>query len=249
MHNQGDAQMLMEKVVVISGASSGIGRAVALEITKRGGIPCLIGRRIKVLKDVLLEVHKSMPDAQCYEVDLTDDKELDNLSKQLQKNFGEIDMLVHCAGVFAMGAVEAEPVERLDWQYRTNVRAPYLLTQYLLPSLRRQQGQIVFVNSTAGLAAKAGLSQYAASKAALKSIADALREEVNQYGVRVLSVYPGRTASPMQEAIHEMESRSYDSARLMQPSDVAEVIVHALCMPRTAEVTDITVRPMAKLHG
>lgn len=237
------------KVVVISGATSGIGRAVAVEVAKHGGIPCLIGRRIDALNAVLLEVRKYISDAQCYEADLTDDKALENLSNQLRQDFGEFDALVHCAGVFSMGAVETEPVDRLDWQYQTNVRAPYLLTQYLLPSLKRQHGQIVFVNSTVGLAAKAGVAQYAASKAALKAIADALREEVNPYGVRVLSIYPGRTASPMQEAIHEMEKRSYDSARLMQPSDVAEAIVYALCMPKTAEVTEITIRPMAKLHG
>lgn len=243
----GFVQTLMGKVVVISGASSGIGRAVALETAKRGGIPCLIGRRIDVLNEVLLEVRGYVPGAQCYEVDLTDDRALENLSDQLKRKFGELDALVHCAGVFSMGAVETESVERLDWQYRINVRAPYLLTQHLLSSLKRQKGQIVFVNSTVGLAAKAGVAQYAASKAALKAIADALREEVNPYGVRVLSVYPGRTASPMQEAIHKMEKRSYDGTRLMQPIDVAEAIVYALCAPKTAEVTDISIRPMAKL--
>ncbi len=245
----GNRQVLVGKIVVISGASSGIGRAVAIEVAKRGGTPCLIGRRIDALSDVLLEVREYVSDARCYEADLTDDKVLQNLTELLRKDFGVCDVLVHCAGVFAMGAVETEPVELLDWQYQTNVRAPYLLTQNLLPSLKRQQGQIVFVNSTAGLAAKAGVAQYAASKAALKAIADALRGEVNPYGVRVLSVYPGRTASPMQESIHKMEGRSYDDARLMQPSDVAETIVYALTAPRTAEVTDITIRPMAQLGG
>ena len=243
----GSSQMLMGKVVVISGASSGIGRAVALEVARQGGVPCLIGRRIDALNNVLFEVRKYVSDARCYEVDLTDDDAQSNLLALLRKDFNEIDALVHCAGVFAMGAVETESVARLDWQYKTNVRAPYLLTQHLLPSLKQQQGQIVFVNSTVGLVAKAGVAQYAASKAALKAIADALREEVNPDGVRVLSIYPGRTASPMQEAIHKMEKRSYDCTRLMQSSDVAEAIVYAMSAPRTAEVTDITVRPMARL--
>ncbi len=246
-NGQGVAKTLTDKVIVITGASSGIGRAVAVEVARQGGIPCLIGRRINALNDVLFEVREYVSDARCYEVDLTDDKALDNLLTLLKQDFAVLDAVVHCAGVFAMGGVEVESVERLDWQYKTNVRAPYLLTQQLLPFLKQQQGQVVFVNSTVGLAAKAGVAQYAASKAALKAIADALREEVNQYGVRVLSVFPGRTASPMQEAIHAMENRHYDGVNLMQPSDVAEAIVYAMSAPRTAEVTDITIRPMAKL--
>ncbi|MCF6236797.1 MAG: SDR family NAD(P)-dependent oxidoreductase [Gammaproteobacteria bacterium] len=242
-----NSQVLAGKVVVISGASSGIGRAVALEVARQGGIPCLIGRRIDALNSVLSEVREYVVGAQCYEADLTDDDAQSNLLVLLKQDFDGLDALVHCAGVFAMGAVETESVARLDWQYKINVRAPYLLTQHLLPSLKQQQGQIVFVNSTVGLAAKSGVAQYAASKAALKAIADALREEVNPDGVRVLSIYPGRTASPMQEAIHKMEKRNYDSARLMQSSDVADAIVYALSAPRTAEVTDITVRPMARL--
>ncbi|MGC2391714.1 MAG: hypothetical protein WA621_20145, partial [Candidatus Acidiferrum sp.] len=84
-------------------------------------------------------------------------------------------------------------------------------------------------------------------KHALKAIADALRAEVNELGVRVISVYPGRTATPQQEKIHELEGRSYHSDRLLQPEDVAQAVLNALAMPRTAEVTDIQIRPMRKL--
>jgi NADP-dependent 3-hydroxy acid dehydrogenase YdfG len=90
------------------------------------------------------------------------------------------------------------------------------------------------------------LSQYAATKHALKAIADSLREEVNAEGLRVLSVYPGRTASPMQAAVHEMEGRAYHPERLMQPEDVAAVVINALSLPRSAEVTDIYIRPLLK---
>jgi NAD(P)-dependent dehydrogenase (short-subunit alcohol dehydrogenase family) len=132
--------------------------------------------------------------------------------------------------------------------YRLNLRVPYLLTQRLLPLLRRSRGQVVFVNSSAGLHASAGLSQYAATKHALKALADSLRCEVNHDGVRVLSVYPGRTASPMQEHLHRQqpEVRPYRAADLLQPEDVAAVVVQALSLPRTAEVTDLHVRPFVK---
>jgi NADP-dependent 3-hydroxy acid dehydrogenase YdfG len=84
------------------------------------------------------------------------------------------------------------------------------------------------------------------TKHALRAIADSLRGEVNPDGVRVLSVYLGRTASEMQERIHQMEGRPYRPELLLQPQDVASVILNALSLPRTAEVTDIHIRPMLK---
>jgi NADP-dependent 3-hydroxy acid dehydrogenase YdfG len=134
----------------------------------------------------------------------------------------------------------------LDRQYRINVRAPYMLTQALLPMLKSRRGQIVFINSSAGLNARANVSQYAATKHALKAVADSLREEINAEGLRVLSVYPGRTATPMQADVHTMEGRAYRPDRLMQPEDVAAVVINALSLPSSAEVTDIHVRPLIK---
>ena len=133
-----------------------------------------------------------------------------------------------------------------DTQYQTNVRAPYALTQSLLPHLKRRHGQVVFINSSSGVVAKPTSGQYDSTKHALRAIADSLRAEINPHGVRVLSVYLGRTASEMQERIHKKEGRSYRSKILSQPEDVASVILNALRLPGTAEVTDIHIRPLMK---
>jgi short-subunit dehydrogenase len=109
------------------------------------------------------------------------------------------------------------------------------------------RGQIVFVNSSAGLSAsRPETGQYAATKHALRAIADALRAEVNPMGVRVLSMYLGRTATPMQKALFKQAKRTYVGARLLQPQDVAAMVVSALSLARTAEVTDIMIRPAIK---
>jgi NADP-dependent 3-hydroxy acid dehydrogenase YdfG len=110
--------------------------------------------------------------------------------------------------------------------------------------LRAREGQIVFINSTVGLTARANVSQFAATQHALKAIADSLREEMNPRGVRVVSVYAGRTATPRQARIHAVEGKPYPPERLMQPEDVASVVLNALALPRSAEVTDVRVRPM-----
>jgi short-subunit dehydrogenase len=97
-----------------------------------------------------------------------------------------------------------------------------------------------------GLAAAAGVSQYSATKHALKALADSLREELNGVGVRVLSVYLGRTATPMQAQLSMEEGLEYHPERLIQPSQVAASVVGALALGREAEVTDIRIRPMLK---
>ena len=123
---------------------------------------------------------------------------------------------------------------------------PFLLTQALLPDLLARRGQVVFVNSSAGLAARAGVAQYAATKHALKALADSLREEVHGHGVRVISIYPGRTATPMQEEVCRMEGVAYDPGACLQPADVATMVLSAMTLPDGAEVKDISIRQVAR---
>jgi len=236
------------QVAVVTGAGSGVGRAIALGLARQGATLCLVGRRSEMLKTVAESIQTAAPKVACYRADLTQDEDIAELTARLRRDFEQVDLLVHSAGVISLGSLEDAPVEDFDWQYRTNVRAPYALTQALLPMLRSRQGQIVFINSSAGLNARAKAGQYAATKHALKAVADSLREEVNAYGIRVLSVFLGRTASPMQAAIYEMEGREYRPELLMQPEDVAAVVINALGLPRTAEVTEINLRPLLKSY-
>jgi NADP-dependent 3-hydroxy acid dehydrogenase YdfG len=141
-------------------------------------------------------------------------------------------------------------VEDLDRLYCVNVRSPFVLTQAVLPLLKTCAGQVVFVNSSIAFhPARAGNSIDAASKHAVRAIADGLRAEVNVHGVRVLSVYPGRTATRMQEQIHAFEGALYEPHRLIQPEDIASIVIRALAAPRSVEITDILLRPMAKPAG
>lgn len=232
----------------MTGASSGIGKAIAVELARQGATLCLVGRRREALQTVAKSAGEVLQRIRCYRADLTVDEDVHELVAQLRRDFSTIDVLIHSAGMIVNGALAVLPVEDLDRQYRTNVRAPYLLTQALLSLLKACQGQIVFMNSTVGLNAGANAGQYAATKHALRAIADSLRAEVNPQGVRVLSVYLGRTATPMQAAVHQMEGRAYHPDLLMQPEDVATVVLNTLSVPRTAEVTDIYLRPMIKSY-
>jgi NAD(P)-dependent dehydrogenase (short-subunit alcohol dehydrogenase family) len=239
---------LVGQVAVVTGASSGIGKAVALALAEDGATVCLVGRKRETLQALTANgddgaAHRIF----CYQADLAIDDAVRALANTLRRDFGFVDILIHCAGVIARGWLEEAPVEDLDWQYRINVRAPYLLSQALLPMMKSRQGQIVFLNSRVVLLNSGVHSiQYTATKQALKSVADSLREELNPLGMRVLTVFLGRTATPMQAAIHEIEKRPYHPDRLVQPDDVAAIVLAALRFPRTAEVTDISIKPLNK---
>ncbi len=234
------------QVAVVTGASSGIGRAIALELAAQGTKLCLIGRKSEILGEVTERARLITIWVKGYRVDLAVEKEIEKLASHLREDVGHIDILIHSAGIISLGPFEQATAEDFDRQYQINLRAPYILTQALLPMMRSCQGQIVFINSSAGLSARANVGQYAATKHALKAIADSLREEVNPDGVRVLSVFLGRTATPMQAAVYENEGRTYHPERLMQPEDVAAMVISSLCLPKTAEVTDISIRPLKK---
>ena len=230
------------QTAVVTGASSGIGKAIAVALAAQGAALCLIGRKLETLELTAESVRAKAARVVSYQADLTIDETVQELKAKVQRQFGSIDLLIHCAGVISIGPVESAPVEDLDWQYRINVRGPYLLTQTLLPMLRTHQGQIVFINSLVGLKAKANSSQYSVTKHALKALADSLRGEVNPDGLRVLSVFLGRTASPLQAEVHRMEGRPFRPELLVHPANVASVVLNALSLSRTAEVTDISIR-------
>jgi NADP-dependent 3-hydroxy acid dehydrogenase YdfG len=232
------------KCAVVTGASSGVGRAIALALSREGATVTLLGRDDARLDSVAKEAKSK---TQIFTGEFCDAGSLDLLANTLARNFTSLDALIHSAGMIKLAPFASASIEDLDTHYQCNVRAPYALTQRLLPALTRAQGSIVFINSTAIDNPRAGLSQYAASKHALKAVADNLREEVNKDGVRVLTVLLGRTATPMQETVHRAEQRAYDATRFIQPEDVAELVVNSLASARTVELTNVTLRPAVPL--
>lgn len=237
--------VLAQQAAVVTGASSGIGRAIAVALGHEGARLCLVGRDRGRLEEAG-RAAEGAADVLVHAADLVDPAAREGLARAVEGAFGGVDVLVHCAAIIRLGESASAPAEDLDDQLAANFSAPYHLTRRLLPLLVPRQGQIVFINSSAGLAPPPSAGAYSATKHALRAFADSLRGEVNPLGVRVLSVYPGRTATPMQESIFASEGRDYRPERLMQPGDVADMVLAALRLPRTAEVTDIRIRPMQK---
>jgi len=233
---------------VVTGASSGIGKAIAIAIASVGGSLCLVGRDKQRLESAANSARMTARSAVVFPADLGTDHGIEGLVQYIKHDFNSIDTLVHCAGIHAIGSLENTSVNQLDAMYRTNVRAPYVLTQALLPLLKSRKSQIVFINSSQGLNAQANTAAYAATKHALRAIADSLRQEINAHGTRVLSIYPGRTATPTIEAKYKAEGQLYRPELLLQPEDIAQTVLSTLQLPRTAEVTNVEIRPLIKSY-
>jgi short-subunit dehydrogenase len=211
---------------LVTGAASGIGRAVADRLAERGD------RVLRLTRD---------------EVDLADLAAVSGWASDLAADLAErgdgLTSLLHVAGTVDLGTVaEANPA---TWQRHlaVNLAAPAVLTGPLLPALRAAGGTVVFVNSSAGLVANAGWSAYAASKFGLRALADSLRAEEAGNGVRVTSFFPSRTATPMQEKVHEQEGRTYDASRWLSPETVVDSVLHVLDLPAGATIPELVLRP------
>lgn len=227
---------------VLTGATSGIGAVLARALADRGDRLVLLARS----DASAAALSADFPQAEVLIADLADPGTLNGLGRQVD---GPVDSLLHVAGV-----VELAPVSRLrlhDWeeQLAVNLTSPAVLTREFLPHLRQGRGIAVFVNSSAGLTASADWSAYAASKFGLRAFADALRAEEMEHGVRVTTIYPSRTATPMQRKVHEQEGRTYDASRWISPETVVATALHVLDLAPDATIPDVTVRPVVPRPG
>jgi short-subunit dehydrogenase len=167
------------------------------------------------------------------DVDLSDSRALARWAADFADDLERLDSLVHSAGTVDLACVAEIDLETWQRQLAVNLTAPAVLTAALLPALRAAHGTVVFVNSSAGLVANAEWSAYA----------DSLRAEEASHGVRVSTVFPSRTATPMQEKVHEQEGRTYDESRWIQPGTVADSILHVLDLSADATIPELVVRP------
>ena len=244
--DRGSRRGRTQDLAVVTGAGSGIGRAIALQLARRGVPCCFVGRTLSKLQNVADLASGAGAEAIPMAVDLCNLKGIANIAEQVRALGRPVGLLVHSAALMTHSLVEESSVEHFSQLLNVNVLAPFALTKHLLPEICASKGQIVFVNSSIVNNAAAGTVMYAATKHALKGLADGLRQELNIRGVRVISIYPGRTATPLQASVLAAEGRQYRPEILLQPEEVAAMVIHALALPDTAEVTDIMIRPAIK---
>ncbi len=233
---------LTGRTILITGASSGIGAAIARRFAIAGARLLLLGRDRERLA-VQARALSPLVAVQAYDVDLADAEPLASRCERIARECPRLDALVHAAGLYDTGRFDDASEHALTTLLQVNVGAVFSVTRAFLPLLESAGGDIVVINSTIVARPARGVAQYAASKHALKGLTDGLREEVSGRGIRVTTLFPGRTATPMQANVHAAEGKTYRPERLLQPEDVAGLALFAVTLPRTAELVEATIRP------
>lgn len=224
-------------VVLLTGATGGMGAAIAADLAADFDVVAL-GRDAARLAEIGL-IDGVYPVA----LDLLDYGRIAGLLGSLPR----LDVLIHTAAIAQRRSVESASVE--DWRshLELNVVAPAELTRAALPALRAASGQVVFINSGAGFTAGAGHSVYSASKFALRSLADSLRKEEEGHGVRVSSVHPGQTDTPMLREDHRLAGAPYSPESYIRPASVAAAVRTVVMAGPDTQITTVSVRPRTEL--
>lgn len=235
--------ILKDKVALVTGAGSGIGRATALALAAQGARVVVTGRRPEPLVRVVAAGRNIVELA----ADVAEPGDAPRSIAKAVETWGRLDILVNNAGAGALAPLADATAERIEAIFATNVVGPSLLARAALPHLARTSGTIVNVSSTFGHKAGAGLSHYAASKAALEHLTRCWALELAPQGIRINAVAAGPTESgaltgmmglsPEQAAlVEEAEREQIPLKRRGAPDDIARWIVH-LCDPASSWIT------------
>jgi len=229
------------KLVMVTGATSGIGAAVAKAFCASGANVFLLGRNARRLSAAAARLPAARV-AGTERVDLGSLAELRSTLAALAQRLRRVDVLVHAAGEYGWTEPGSLDTDGFDLLFDVNVRAPYLLTQGLMPQLARAQGQVIFINSSVVRSLGQGVAAFKATQHAVQGLVDSLRQDFNGRGVRIASVFPGRTATPRMRRIYARQNRKYTPNVLLKARDVAALIVAIAATPRAVEITDVHLR-------
>jgi len=223
------------KTVIVTGATSGIGRASAQAFALDGASVVLVGRQESVLTEVAGAVRSAGGQAATCALDLTADDAPKKIVDAAMEGFGSIDVLVNAAGVIASGALEATTDEVWDTMMAVNLRAPFRLMRAAAPHLRASKGSVVNVSSVNGLRSFPGVLAYCVSKAGVDHLTRCAAIEMAPLGVRVNAVNPGVTvtnlhrrsgmAEPQYAAFLERSKETHPLGRPGQPDEIAALIL------------------------
>jgi NADP-dependent 3-hydroxy acid dehydrogenase YdfG len=229
------------KLAIVTGASSGIGADVGQVLAAAGVRVFLIGRNPQKLAAAVRRIPASRR-AGAATVDLCSIPDVKRLLREIRQRFPRIDVLVHCAGEYHRSKPGAADGEAFNLMFEVNVRAPYLLTQGLAPQLQRAAGQVIFLNSSIVKSPGRGVAAYKATQHAVLGFTDSLRADMNKRGVRMCSLFPGRTATPLMRRIYADERKPYKPRLLLSAREVAQLVLAITQLPARVEVTDVHVR-------
>jgi len=231
---------LKNSVAIITGASKGIGRSVAIALAKEGVNVVLAARSTELLSMVLKEIVANGGKAVSITTDVTSENSVQNLIIETQKRFGKIDILINNAGVGIFSNVVDLKMQEYEAMMDVNLKGVFLCSRAVLPAMIKQQkGEIINIASLAGKNSFAGGSVYSATKWGLIGFSRSLMLEVREHNIRVVTISPGSVNT-------HFSDNEVSRPQIIQPEDVAETVLFALTMPNRVNVSEIDIRPTLK---
>jgi len=236
---------LEEKVVLITGASSGIGEAIALALSDAGAKVVVGARRVEKLEGI---ASKAAGEVMVLPLDVTDPQSSRDAVAATVERFGRLDVLINNAGVMLSGMIEGADMTEWTTMINTNLLGTMYATHAALPHLLESKGTVLQTSSTSGRMSSVGGGVYSATKFGVNAFSESLRKEVTERGVRVVVIEPGFvdtelsshiTDPRMRELAHSMKS----TMRPLQALDVAAAVVYALSQPSHVSVSELLIRP------
>ena len=229
---------LKGRVVLITGAGRGIGRALAHAFAAAGSKVALLGKTKKNLLEVQKELKESGAPTVVLAVDVSDEGAVSRAVAAAEQQLGPVDVLVNNAGIFVTAPIEKLDTLAFDRTLAVNLRGPFLMCRALLPGMKsRKRGHIVNIASTAGRRGFAGGGAYCASKFGLAGLTEAMRYEARASNVRVTCVYP----STVNTDLVKKAGMDFAPDRAIQPEDVANAVVSLVAMDDRAMTTALEI--------
>ncbi len=226
--------------ILITGASKGIGKAVALEMAKENHSLAICARNESALLDLKAELHEISPAIKLYvaAVDCSNKIELQRFCDEAIKCLGEIDVLINNVGMFSPSAILEEDDEALELNFKTNVYPSYILYKKLAPSMiKKRKGYIFNICSIASIQTIVNAGSYCVTKTALLSLNNVMREETKPHGIKVTAILPGSTLTSSWDGVE------VDRSKFVLPEEIATTINHIMKMVGSGNVDQLIITP------
>ena len=228
----------MPQTAVITGASSGIGKYIALQLGDADYKTILVARSIDKLDLISEEIQKNGGECLSVPTDVSKPDEINQLIEKAQA-FGDVSVVINNAGLGKFSKIEN--ITLADWNYQmdVNLRASFLISQAFIPKMKQnKKGTLVFINSVAGKKGYAHSAAYVSSKYGMKGLSDSLREELRESNIKVISIHPGAVNTPFWDNI----DTDFSKEDMLNTNTLAQSIVQTIQAPGNFTVEEMVVR-------
>jgi len=230
-----------KKIAIVTGASTGIGKYMSIELSKKDFTVILISRNKNKLQSVEDKIKKHGNDCMILEADISQESSIEYIFDKI-KAYKNIDILINNAGLGIFNKIEDTTYTDWDIQMNTNLKGSFMMTKNIVPlMIKNNSGKIVFINSVAGLKPYPYSSIYVASKYGLRGFSSSIREELREHNIKVISVHPGAIDTPFWNNI----KGDFPRDKMLSSIDIASSVIDAILSPNNIVQEEVVIRATA----